>query len=69
MGSMPLGSKRVDKFGRLVSNPNFYVMDASALPSETVESPQGSIMQMAFHLAGKAGDDLARDVTTARKGK
>jgi len=61
MSAAPIGSKHIDTLGRLRSDPSFYVMDASSLPSETVESPQGSVMQMAYHLACRAGKDLIKN--------
>lgn len=59
MGSLPLNSKHINKYGSLRKRPEVYVMDASGLPGASIESPQGSIMQMAFHLSLKAGKDLA----------
>lgn len=65
MGSLPLNSKHINKYGALRKRPEVYVMDASGLPGASVESPQGSIMQMVFHLSLKAGKDLEISKTNA----
>jgi len=58
MATLPLNGRHIDCFARLRKFPTVYVMDASILPTETIESPQGSIMQTVIHVARRAGKDF-----------
>lgn len=55
MSSLPMasrnGKKRVDETGKLIGCKNLHVMDASVLPSNIGESPQGTIMAFAHEVA------------------
>jgi hypothetical protein len=50
MNSLQLDSVSFDKLGRLRDYPKISVLDASVLPTNTVESPQGSIMALVRYL-------------------
>jgi choline dehydrogenase-like flavoprotein len=62
MSSLPMGSRagknRVDETGKLIGCKNLYVMDASILPSNIGESPQGTIMAFAHELAERYIDNI-----------
>jgi len=54
MSSLPLGNHSHSPFGfngQAVENPHLWLCDASALPTTVGESPQGSIMLLADHVA------------------
>ena len=54
MSSLPLGNHSHSPFGfngQSVKNPHLWLCDASALPTTVGESPQGSIMLVADHIA------------------
>ncbi len=50
MSSLPLNSINIDNRGRLKQYNRISVLDASVLPTNTVESPQGSIMALVRYL-------------------
>lgn len=55
MSSLPMGSRcgdsLIDEKGKLANCRNLYIMDASILPSNMGESPQGTIMAFAHELS------------------
>jgi choline dehydrogenase-like flavoprotein len=64
MSSAPMGSgvnAAVDFDGKVKSFNNLYLADASILPSNIGESPQGTIMFFAHHIAEKFISRLKRN--------
>jgi choline dehydrogenase-like flavoprotein len=61
MSSLPMGvhngKKLVDETGRLIGHKNLHIMDASILPSNIGESPQGTIMAFAHELSERYIED------------
>ncbi|OGZ94822.1 MAG: hypothetical protein A2528_02080 [Candidatus Staskawiczbacteria bacterium RIFOXYD2_FULL_37_9] len=56
MASCPMGATEasaVDYNGKLTGYENIYIADASVLPSNIGESPQGTIMYFAHYVAKK----------------
>ena len=51
MSGLALGGRLVDSEGQLREAEGVFVSDASVLPGHTIESPQGSIMMVAYHVA------------------
>ena len=62
MGTCPMGSKAdsaVDHVGKLKGYNNIYIADASVLPSNIGESPQGTIMYFSHYIVKKFIEKLS----------